>query len=121
MSSVKPCQQLSTNNSNPEFVMAHSMQMLSLLVEGFGKNISAVLLSARIHEGLAFSNRDHRTLLDKLNAMVTSTLSLEKRDFLLVADAYCYSSAALPDSPVIKFRTYVADYHHDRKQACRST
>jgi hypothetical protein len=121
MSSVKPCHQLSTNNSNPEFVMAHSMQMLSLLVEGFGKNISAVLLSARIHEGLAFSNRDHRTLLDKLNAMVTSTLSLEKRDFLLVADAYCYSSAALPDSPVIKFRTYVADYHHDRKQACRST
>jgi hypothetical protein len=77
--------------------MAHSMQMHSLLVEGFGKKISTVLLSARIHEGLVFSNRDHRTLLDKMNAMVTSTLSLEKKDFLLVADPY-YSSAALLDS-----------------------
>jgi hypothetical protein len=32
-----------------------------------------------------------------MNAMVTSTLSLEKKDFLLVADAY-YSSAAVLDS-----------------------
>ena len=97
MPSVKLCHQSSTNNSKPEFIMAHSMQMLSLLVEGFGKKISAVLLSARIHEGLVFSNRDHRTLLDKMNAMVASTLSHEKQGFLLVADAY-YSSAALLDS-----------------------
>lgn len=97
MPSVKLCHQSSTNNSKPEFIMAHSMQMLSLLVEGFGKKISAVLLSARIHEGLVFSNRDHRTLLDKMNTMVAVTLSLEKKNFLLVADAY-YSSAALLDS-----------------------
>jgi hypothetical protein len=94
---VKLCHQSSTNNSKPEFIMAHSMQMLSLLVEGFGNKISAVLLSARIHEGLIFSNRDHRTLLDKMNAMVASTLDQEKQGFLLVADAY-YSSAALLDS-----------------------
>jgi hypothetical protein len=97
MPSVKLCHQSSTNNSKPEFIMAHSMQMLSLLVEGFGNKISAVLLSARIHEGLIFSNRDHRTLLDKMNAMVASTLSHEEQGFLLVADAY-YSSAALLDS-----------------------
>jgi hypothetical protein len=64
--------------------MAHSMQMLSLLVEGFGRKISAILLSARIHEGLIFSNRDHRTLLDKMNAMIASTLAQEKQGFLLV-------------------------------------
>jgi hypothetical protein len=97
MPSVKLCHQSSTNNSKPEFVMAHSMQMLSLLVESFGNKISAVLLSARIHEGLIFSNRDHRTLLDKMNAMVASTLGHEEQGFLLVADAY-YSSAALLDS-----------------------
>ncbi len=97
MPSVKLCHQSSTNNSKPEFIMAHSMQMLSLLVEGFGRKITSILLSARIHEGLIFSNRDHRTLLDKMNAMITSTLGREKQGFLLVADAY-YSSAALLDS-----------------------
>lgn len=97
MPSVKLCYQSSTNNSKPEFIMAHSMQMLSLLVEGFGNKISAVLLSARIHEGLIFSNRDHRTLLDKMNTMVASTLSQKNRSFLLVADAY-YSSATMLDS-----------------------
>lgn len=97
MPSVKFCHQSSTNNSKPQFVMAHSIQMLSLLVEGVGQKISAILLSARIHEGLVFSNRDHRTLLDKMNAMVALTMATERQKFLLVADAY-YSSAALLDS-----------------------
>lgn len=97
MPAVKLCHQSSTNNSKPDYVMAHSMQMLSLLVEGFGRKITAILLSARIHEGIVFSNRDHRTLLDKMSAMVQSTLTVEGQKFLLVADAY-YSSAALIDS-----------------------
>lgn len=97
MPSVKLCHQSSTNNSKPEFIMAHSMQMLSLLVEGFGRKITAVLLAARIHEGLIFSNRDHRTLLDKMNTMVAATLNSDEQGFLLVADAY-YSSAALLNS-----------------------
>jgi hypothetical protein len=84
MPSVKLCHQSSTNNSKPEFIMAHSMQMLSLLVEGLGNTSSAVLLSARIHEGLIFSNRDHRTLLDKMNAMIASTLGHEEQGFLLL-------------------------------------
>ena len=36
------------NNSKPEYVMAHSMQMLALLVEGFGNKITAILIGARI-------------------------------------------------------------------------
>lgn len=94
MPAVKLCHQSSTNNSKPEFVMAHSMQMLSLMVEGLGRKITAILLSARIHEGLIFSNRDQRTLLDKMSDMVVSTLNAADQKFLLVADAY-YSSAAL--------------------------
>ncbi len=69
MPAVKLCNQSSTNNSKPEYVMAHSMQMLALLVEGFGNKITAILIGARIHEGLKWSNRDHRTLLDTMNAM----------------------------------------------------
>jgi hypothetical protein len=43
-------------------------------------------LACRIHEGLVFSNRDHRTLLDKMILLIDS-LGL-KEPFYFVADAY---------------------------------
>ena len=97
MPAVKLCYQSSTNNSKPEYVMAHSMQMLALLVEGFGNKITAILIGARIHEGLRWSNRDHRTLLDKMNSMFFDMVEKSSESFLLVADAY-YASAALLES-----------------------
>ena len=97
MPAVKLCHQSSTNNSKPEYVMAHSMQMLALLVEGFGNKISAILIGARIHEGLKWSNRDHRTLLDKMNKMFFDVVEETGEKMLLVADAY-YASAALLES-----------------------
>ncbi len=46
----------------------------------------------RIHQGLVFSNRDARTLLDKLVALLFSIVGAWNRQVLLIADAY-YASA----------------------------
>lgn len=85
MPGVKCLHQESSNNSKPEYVMAHSCQAVSLLVRSEGSHF-AVPLSSRIHEGVVFSNRDGRTLLDKLMFMIAE-LDLQIR-FYLVADAY---------------------------------
>ena len=79
--------------------MAHSMQMLALLVEGFGNKVTEILIGGRIHEGLKCSNRDHKSLLDKMNEMFFKIVEESGEQMLLVADAY-YASAALLESMV---------------------
>ena len=49
-------------------------------------SVFALPLACRIHEGVAFSNRDQRTLLDKMILLIDS-LGL-KEPFYFVADAY---------------------------------
>ena len=49
-------------------------------------------MASRIHEGLVFSNRDSRTLLDKLVMLLFSITSVWNKTVLPVADAY-YASA----------------------------
>ena len=85
MPAVKFLHQESNNNSKPEYIMAHSIQAVSLLV-GAASSFFGVPLVARIHEGIVLSNRDNRTLYDKLNAMI-SNLCLPVQ-FYLIADAY---------------------------------
>ena len=50
--------------SKPQYIMGHSIQAINLLVAA-GSSFFAVPLGLRIHEGLVWSNRDARTLLDK--------------------------------------------------------
>jgi hypothetical protein len=45
-------------------------------------------VTSRIHEGLVFSNRDSRTLLDKLVALLLSITRIWNRSVVLVAFAY---------------------------------
>ena len=91
MPAVKSLHQESESNSKPEYIMGHSCQVVSLLVEA-RKTTFAVPLSSRIHEGLVFSNRDRRTLLDK---MVTLAQSLEiANPCYLIVDAY-YATAKI--------------------------
>ena len=94
MPGVKRLHQESGNNTKPEFIMGHSFQAISLLVQGPGKHAAAVPLVSRIHEGVVFSNRDSRTLLDKLAALLLSVAKIWDRKILLVADAY-YASGGL--------------------------
>lgn len=85
MPAVKSLHQESSNNSKPEWIMGHMFQSVAVLVEGVGR-LFAVPLSSRIHEGLKATNRDRKTLIDKL-ALETLWLPIPK-PFIFVADAY---------------------------------
>jgi hypothetical protein len=88
MPAVKKLHQSSQNNTKAPFIFGHSLQVLSLLVAGPAGHTSAVPLAARIHEGLVWSNRDRRTLLDKLVLLFLPVAALVAQPVLLVADAY---------------------------------
>lgn len=85
MPAVKLLHQESESNTKPEYIMGHSLQAVSLLVHA-AKTVFAVPLAIRIHEGLVWSNRDKRTLLDKMLALLT--IVDIHQPFYFVADAY---------------------------------
>ena len=95
MPAVKLLHQQSASNSKPEYIMGHSLQAISLLVHGPAGQVAAVPLTSRIHEGLVFSNRDARTLLDKLVALLFSITQVWNRLVVLVADAYYASGKVI--------------------------
>jgi hypothetical protein len=88
MPGVKCLHQESSNNSKPAYIMGHSFQAISLLVLGGAGQCFAVPLVSRICEGVVFSNRDGRTLLDKLAAMFLEITNISSASSILVADAY---------------------------------
>lgn len=65
--------------------MGHSFQAVGILV-GALNNVFAVPLVSRIHEGVVFSNRDTKTLLDKMVSLIESVQICEP--FYFIADAY---------------------------------
>src|SRR5207342_1286134 len=69
----------------PIYIMGHSLQAVSLLVQA-AASVFAVPLAIRIHEGVVWSNRDRRTLLDKMLALLGIVAIAEPCYF--VADAY---------------------------------
>jgi len=85
MPAVKKLHQESGSNSKPDYFFGHSCQVIAVLL-GRMKSIFAVPLISRIHEGVVFTNRDNRTLLDK---MIEMLMSLDIRiPYYFVADAY---------------------------------
>jgi hypothetical protein len=91
MPAVKGLHQESESNSKPAFIMGHSFQAVGILV-GALKSVFAVPLISRIHEGVVVSNRDKKTLLDKMIAIIES-LGLDQ-PFYFIADAY-YASGKI--------------------------
>jgi hypothetical protein len=85
MPGVKKLHQQSECNNKAPFIMGHSCQALGVLVGAMGA-VAALPLAARVHEGLVFSNRDKRTLLDKMIALLDGLGLAEP--FYFVADAY---------------------------------
>ncbi len=88
MPAVKKLHQESQDNSKASYIFGHSFQALGLLVSGPLGQFFCVPLVSRIHEGLVFTNRDRRTLLDKFAAMFVDTARSLEPGALLVADAY---------------------------------
>jgi hypothetical protein len=95
MPGVKLLHQQSASNTKPEYIMGHSLQAISLLVHSAGGQVAAVPLTSRIHEGLVFSNRDSKTLLDKLVALLFSITRVWNKPVVLVADAYYASGKVI--------------------------
>jgi hypothetical protein len=91
MPAVKKLHQESTNNTKPEFIYGHSCQAIALLV-GCAQSFFALPMTCRIHEGVVFSNRQTKRLLDKMVDLVHSlTIPMP---FYLVLDAY-YASKGM--------------------------
>src|SRR5580693_9849880 len=96
MPAVKLLHQQSDANTKPEYIMGHSLQAVSVLVHA-ARSFFAVPLAARIHEGLVWSNRDRRTLLDKMLALL-GLLGIAT-PFYFVADAY-YATGKVAAQPL---------------------
>jgi hypothetical protein len=101
MPAVKILHQESDSNTKPEYIYGHSCQAIAILAGAVG-SLFAVPLCCRIHEGIVFSNRDKRTLLDKLAALL-KTLAFDEPIYL-VADAY-YGARKM-------IRALLQDGHH---------
>ena len=85
MPAVKLLHQQSEANTKPEYIMGHSLQAVGILVHA-ASSFFAIPLAIRIHEGLVWSNRDRRTLLDKMLVLLGIVAITEPCYF--VADAY---------------------------------
>jgi len=85
MPAVKSLHQESECNAKAPFIMGHSCQSVALLVQAAGVCLG-VPIASRIHEGLVWSNRDRRTLLDKLGLLLLELAWNEA--VTVVADAY---------------------------------
>lgn len=85
MPAVKLLHQPSDASTKPEYIMGHSFQAVAVLVAA-AHSVFAVPLASRIHEGVVRSNRDRRTLLDKM-VLLLGSLAVEQ-PFYFVADAY---------------------------------
>ena len=85
MPAVKRLFQQSESNSKPQYIMGHSCQAISILVQA-EKSVFAVPLCARIHEGIVTSNLDKKTQMDKMADMIHEVDIPEP--FYFTADAY---------------------------------
>ena len=85
MPAVKKLHQQSDSNTKPEYIFGHSCQAIAVLTQALS-SVFAIPLACRIHEGVVFSNRDQRTLLDKMILLIDA-LDIQE-PFYFVADAY---------------------------------
>jgi len=92
---VKALHQESQDNSKPAFIMGHSFQAIGMLARGLLGGHFCVPLVSRIHEGLVWSNRDKRTLLDKLVGLFLPVAKLFAVPAILLADAYYASGKVI--------------------------
>lgn len=91
MPAVKKLYQESESNTKPRYIFGHCCQAIAILA-GAMESVFAIPLVSRIHDGVVFSNRDKRTLLDKMVVLIES-LDMTV-PFYFIADAY-YASRTI--------------------------
>lgn len=85
MPAVKSLHQESDCNAKAPFIRGHFCQVVALLAQAAGVCFGGPIAS-RIHEGVGWSNRDRRSLLDKLGQLLLELAWNEA--VTVVADAY---------------------------------
>ena len=109
MPGVKLLHQESDSNTKPSFIMGHSTGAISMLANA-ASSVLAVPLDIQIHEGVIFSNRDKRTLLDKA-LLQLAELNIAEPCYL-VADAF-YASGKIVKGALKQ--------NHDLITRCKTT
>jgi hypothetical protein len=94
MPAVKKLHQESGNNSKPEFIYGHLFQAVAIVVSSVFGQVAAIPLTSRIHEGIVRSNRNKKTLLDRLAELIFPLANDLEKKVIVVADAY-YASGKL--------------------------
>jgi len=74
MPAVKSLHQESESNSKPTFIMGHYFETVGLLFK-LGTAVWSFPLACRIHQGVVTSNRDKRTLHDKLASLLAEVVA----------------------------------------------
>jgi hypothetical protein len=96
MPAVKSLHQESGDNAKAEFIMGHSFQAISMLVDAPSGQVFAVPLVSRICEGLAWRRmKKPPTLLDKLVTLFGNVVDAAGVPAILVADAYYASKKVI--------------------------
>lgn len=122
MPAVKLLHQESDSNTKPDYIMGHSFQAVAVLLSA-AKSVFAVPLASRIHEGVVLSNRDQRTLLDKM-VLLLASLCIDQ-PFYFVADAYYASGKVIRgllnqgNHLVTRVKTTAVAYHPAPAQPVR--
>ena len=115
--SVKKLHQQSESNAKPEYIFGHSCQAVAVLTQALA-TIFALPLACRIHEGVVFSNRDKRTLLDKMILLIDSLGMNEP--FYFVADAY-YATGNIVRGMLAKGNHLVTRVRRNSMACCPAT
>lgn len=87
MPAVKLLHQDSESNSKAEFIMGHSIQVVAILANSLSTTF-AIPLMGEIHEGIRFSCKDGRTVLDKMFEMLIG-LNLQQAFYFIADKYYC--------------------------------
>lgn len=123
MPAVKKLFQESESNTKPRYIFGHSCQAIAILA-GSAVSVFAVPLICRIHEGVKFTNRDKRSLVDRMVSMLLA-LTLES-SYYFVADAYYAASQTIlgtlasGNHLISRVRINAVAYHRARRSTKRS-
>ena len=97
MPAVKLMHQSSQSNSKAEYINGHYLQVLSLAVNTRAGNIAAVPLIARIHDGVIFSNRTKKTVINRFGGIVKDASDAAETPAIVVADSYYANKAMIEE------------------------
>ena len=101
MPAVKLMHQSSQSNTKAEYIMGHYLQAISLAVSTPLGRIAAIPLLAKIHDGLVFSNRSQKTIINRFADIIKEVVDAIDIPSIMVADAYYANKSMIGEMSAI--------------------